>query len=159
MLKYLFLVFLSLNAHAITYNFEDLPLGGFRKIYLLGATIEVASFDDVAFIGAEDGRPQHFGLQSLYTDNAITVTFEPHVNGVAVSAAPFKKGKGSLQCWLWDTVTNQPYPYPMNDTTAVDMIYPHFDNMSNLPPRRYKVHKCVIKGISEGVWIDALVTQ
>lgn len=147
----------AFNVQAAVYNFEDLEPGPFRKIELPGLTIE-AGFDDVAFVGSDIGRPAHFGVQSIYTSGELVLTFNPMISGSSISGSPYPSGKAHWKCDIFDTQTNKPHPYPMQDTTAVELVYGQFDNLFGSPARRYKVVKCIVSGLDKGIWIDFLAT-
>lgn len=157
MLKYLIFtgLFMSLNTIAAVYDFEDLPSGSFKVIELPGVKIE-SDFDDVSFVGGDSGRPAHFGSKSIYSSGVLTITFPNPVAQIGISVTPFKKGRANLECQMVDTQTGLPYRGSISDTTFDEMTYGQFDNVGASPWRRYKLTKCTIKVIDEGIWIDSL---
>lgn len=149
------LLFVSQLSFGAIYNFEELVPGPFKVMEFPKLKVE-SEYNEIAFVGGDIGRPAHFGEQSIYSSGTLTLTFNPPISQIGISITPYKKGQGNLICWMIDTQTGLPYPYTISDTTAVGMVYGQFDNVGAAPWRRYKITKCTIKVLNEGMWIDSV---
>lgn len=151
-------LFLCISAHAevdLTEGFELSASGPFKRLKVQGAMIE-SEWGRLSYVGADAGRPSHFGLKSLYSDGALTIILDTPAKGTTIDVQAWRGGKPTWTCDLVDMQGN-PSLSKISDIFAEPLIHPQWGPLWALP-LNYKVTKCIVKSNS-GMILDNLVIQ